>query len=46
MLLIHYAQYASIGPCGYETFHIHMGYHICIGRLLLLLLEYDMHVFN
>ena len=46
MLLIHYAQYATIGPCGYGMFHMHMGYHVCMGRLLLLL-EYDiMHVFN
>ena len=47
MLLIYYAQYASIGPYGYGTFHMHMGYHVYMGRLLLLLLEYDiMHVFN
>ena len=46
MLLIHYTQYASIGPCRYGMFHMHMGYHIFMGRLLLLL-EYDiMHVFN
>ena len=47
MLLIYYAQYASIGPYRYGAFHMHMGYHVCMGRLLLLLLEYDiMHVFN
>ena len=47
MLLIYYAQYASIGPYRYGTFHMHMGYHVCMGRLLLLLLKYDiMHVFN
>ena len=46
MLLIHYSQYASIGPYRYGTFHSDMGYHVCMGRLLLLL-EYDiMHVFN
>ena len=46
MLLIYYAQYASIGPYRYGTFHMHMGYHVCMGQLLLLL-EYDiMHVFN
>ena len=37
----------TINPRQYGTFHMHMGYHVCIGRLLLLLLEYDiMHVFN
>ena len=46
MLLIYYAQYESVGPYWYGTFHMHMGYHVCMGRLLLLL-EYDiMHVFN